>query len=162
PHAGPAAVELRKSDGVWSPGFSRPNARVINAHDHFDAMAQCHVLPAEAGTPNLTALNSMAVPGPLPVEGRGGIASESSSALVPAVAGDRSCPVHGRPITSIIELRNLLAERFPNVRLGSAPAVCKSAAVWPTGLPQIDRLLGGGLPKSAMTELVSTQLSSGS
>jgi hypothetical protein len=70
--------------------------------------------------------------------------------------------VHGRPITSIIELRNLLAERFPNLRLGSAPAACKSAAVWPTGLPQIDRLLGGGLPKSAMTELVSTQLSSGS
>jgi len=96
-------------------------------------------------------------PGPLPVEGRG-----STSALVPAVAGARSGLVHGRPITSIIELRNLLAERFPNLRLGSAPTACKSAAVWPTGLPQIDRLLGGGLPKSAMTELVSAQLSSGS
>src|SRR5207247_4899584 len=96
-------------------------------------------------------------PGPLPVEGRG-----SSTALVPAVAGERSGLVHGRPITSIIELRNLLAARFPNLRLGSAPAACKSAAVWPTGLPQIDHLLGGGLPKSAMTELVSAQLSSGS
>ena len=59
-------IELRKSGEVWSPGFSRPSVRVINARDHFDALAQCHVLPAEAGTPNLTALNSMAVlPSPL-------------------------------------------------------------------------------------------------
>src|SRR5258707_4609551 len=61
----PAAIELRKSLRVWSPGFSRPSVRVINPHDHFDAPSQCLVVPAEAGPPNLTTLNSMSVgPGP--------------------------------------------------------------------------------------------------
>src|SRR2546429_99759 len=45
---GCTAIELTKSGGVWSPGFSRPSVRVINAHDHFDALTQCPVLPAEA------------------------------------------------------------------------------------------------------------------
>ena len=56
--------------------------------------------------------------------------------------------------SAIIDLRNLLAERFPqsltppNLRL-------------PTGLPAIDELLGGGLPKSAITELSSPHISAG-
>jgi hypothetical protein len=56
--------------------------------------------------------------------------------------------------SAIIDLRNLLAERFPqsltspNLRLA-------------TGLPAIDELLGGGLPKSAITELSSPHLSAG-
>lgn len=55
---------------------------------------------------------------------------------------------------AIIDLRNLLAERFPqplpppNLRL-------------PTGLPAIDEVLGGGLPKSAITELSSPHVSAG-
>jgi RecA/RadA recombinase len=56
--------------------------------------------------------------------------------------------------TAIIDLRNLLAERYPppptppNLRLA-------------TGLPAIDELLGGGLPKSAITELSSPHVSAG-
>lgn len=56
--------------------------------------------------------------------------------------------------SAIIDLRNLLAQRFPqpltppNLRLA-------------TGLPAIDELLGGGLPKSAITELSSSHLSAG-
>ncbi len=57
---------------------------------------------------------------------------------------------------SIVDLRKLLAERFqspppppPNLRL-------------PSGLPAIDGLLGGGLPKSGITELASSNLSAGS
>ena len=56
--------------------------------------------------------------------------------------------------SAIIDLRTLLAERFPqpltppNLRLT-------------TGLPAIDELLGGGLPKSAITELSSPHLSAG-
>ncbi|HEV2840179.1 MAG TPA: hypothetical protein VGW39_02540 [Chthoniobacterales bacterium] len=55
---------------------------------------------------------------------------------------------------AIIDLRNLLAERFPqplpppNLRLA-------------TGLPAIDEVLGGGLPKSAITELSSPYVSAG-
>ena len=56
---------------------------------------------------------------------------------------------------SIIDLRKLLAERFqqppppPPVRLA-------------TGVPAIDQSLGGGLPKSAITELTSSCASAGS
>jgi hypothetical protein len=55
----------------------------------------------------------------------------------------------------IIDLRNLLAGRFPS---RTAPA----ASVLNTGLPVFDRTLVGGLPKSAITELISPQWSAGS
>jgi len=55
----------------------------------------------------------------------------------------------------IIHLRELLAERFPQT--------CTSADHrLPTGMPMIDGALGGGLPKSAITELTSPNLSAGS
>src|ERR1700680_5209889 len=56
---------------------------------------------------------------------------------------------------SLVDLRNLLAKRFhqplppPNSWLA-------------TGLPAIDDAIGGGLPKSAITELSSPQVSAGS
>jgi hypothetical protein len=56
---------------------------------------------------------------------------------------------------SIIDLRKLLAERFPQT---FAPA----ADCLPTGLPAIDEAIGGGLPKSAITELSSPNWSAGS
>src|SRR3954453_21459120 len=56
---------------------------------------------------------------------------------------------------SIIDLRKLLAERFPQT---FAPA----PDCLPTGLPAIDEAIGGGLPKSAITELSSPNLSAGS
>jgi hypothetical protein len=55
----------------------------------------------------------------------------------------------------IIHLRQLLAERFPQL---GAPA----AERLPTGVPAIDEALGGGLPKSAITELSSPNFSAGS
>jgi hypothetical protein len=55
----------------------------------------------------------------------------------------------------IIHLRELLAERFPQI--------CASAnQQLPTGVPAIDHAIGGGLPKSAITELTSPNLSAGS
>jgi hypothetical protein len=55
----------------------------------------------------------------------------------------------------IVDLRNLLAQRFPQ---RSAPA----AAVLPSGLARLDTVIGGGLPKSAITELISPNTSAGS
>jgi hypothetical protein len=55
---------------------------------------------------------------------------------------------------SIIDLRKLLAERFPQTF--APPADCLS-----TGLPAIDTAIGG-LPKSAITELSSPNFSAGS
>src|SRR5438445_12085042 len=55
----------------------------------------------------------------------------------------------------IIDLRKALSERFP---ARSAPA----ASVLTTGLRFLDRASGGGLPKSAITELITPQPSAGS
>lgn len=55
----------------------------------------------------------------------------------------------------VIDLRNLLAERFPH-----APLSLSTRLV--TGLSFLDLVIGGGLPKGAITELVSPQISAGS
>jgi len=55
----------------------------------------------------------------------------------------------------IIDLRNLLAERFPHVALTTATRLI-------TGLPFLDEPIGGGLPRGAITELISPRRSAGS
>src|SRR5947208_4562272 len=55
----------------------------------------------------------------------------------------------------IIDLRNLLAVRFPQ-----APMPVGTRLV--TGLAAIDQSIGGGLPKGAITELISPRGSAGS
>jgi hypothetical protein len=55
----------------------------------------------------------------------------------------------------IIDLRKLLAERFPH-----APTVAATRLI--TGLPFLDQGIGGGLPKGAITELISPRTSVGS
>src|SRR5438876_1432303 len=55
----------------------------------------------------------------------------------------------------IIDLRKLLAERFPH-----APSVAPACLV--TGLSFLDQTIGGGLPKGAITELISPRISAGS
>src|SRR5439155_25390865 len=66
------------------------------------------------------------------------------------------------PVTNVVQLRQLLAERFPHLRFCSEQSLAKSKAVWPTGLSQIDNILNGGLPCSAITELTCPKPSSGS
>ena len=56
---------------------------------------------------------------------------------------------------TIINLRNLLAERFPRPSLTTATRLI-------TGLPFLDEPIGGGLPRGAITELISPQTSAGS
>jgi len=55
----------------------------------------------------------------------------------------------------VIDLRNLLAERFPH-----APSSVSTRLV--SGLSFLDQVIGGGLPKGGITELVSPQISAGS
>jgi hypothetical protein len=57
--------------------------------------------------------------------------------------------------SKIIDLRKLLGERFPQP---FTPPVPRFA----TGLPALDEAIGGGFPKSAITELSSPQMSAGS
>lgn len=65
------------------------------------------------------------------------------------------------PRTNILELRQLLAEKFPGVRM--APGrVAPSANRYPTGVPQFDALLGGGLARGGITELVTPGVACGS
>jgi hypothetical protein len=59
------------------------------------------------------------------------------------------------PAGLIVDLRNLLAERFPR-----APS--PAATFLTTKLPFLDHVIGGGFPKSAITELISPQPSTGS
>ena len=62
---------------------------------------------------------------------------------------------------NIVELRQLLAEKFPGVKMSADPRE-RIANRWPTGVAQVDALLEGGLPKGAITEIVSSGISSGS
>ena len=54
----------------------------------------------------------------------------------------------------IVDLRNLLAERFPQF---PAPAQARLA----TGVPPLDEATGGGLTRGAITELTSPNVSAG-
>jgi hypothetical protein len=56
----------------------------------------------------------------------------------------------------IIDLRKLLTERFPH------PPAAAAATRLVTGLSFLDQAIGGGLPKSAITELISPRVSAGS
>jgi hypothetical protein len=56
--------------------------------------------------------------------------------------------------SNIVELRNLLAERFPQPRIAPQARIA-------TGVPPLDDVLSGGLPKGAITELTSPNVSAG-
>jgi hypothetical protein len=60
------------------------------------------------------------------------------------------------PRAKIVELRQVLAQRFPPQKIAS-PAVLAA-----TGLPGLDQILGGGLLRGAITQLIAPQPSTGS
>ena len=57
--------------------------------------------------------------------------------------------------SKMVDLRNLLAQRFPQSFLSPATFLT-------TGLSTLDQAVGGGLPKGAITELISPHPSAGS
>jgi hypothetical protein len=56
---------------------------------------------------------------------------------------------------NIIQLRQLLKERFPGLRTNAEEFSSDTRPLWPTGLRQIDDLLQGGFAKGALTEIVA-------
>lgn len=66
------------------------------------------------------------------------------------------------PAANIIELRQLLAERFPGMRLRADEITPGTRPCWPTGLAPLDKALRGGLGKGALTEVNAEQRGSGS
>lgn len=65
-----------------------------------------------------------------------------------------------RATNNIVELRQLLAERFPHLRQGvPVPAAIETRSC---GVPELDAVLGGGLPRGEFTELVADGDGSGS
>jgi hypothetical protein len=66
------------------------------------------------------------------------------------------------PAANVIQLRKLLAERFPGLRTRADELAAAPRDFWATGLRQIDEPLRGGLPKGALTEVVSERRGCGS
>ena len=63
---------------------------------------------------------------------------------------------------NVIQLRQLLSEKFPEARMRLDGPRDIEADRWPTGLPQIDKPLRGGLPKGAIVEFTGANKCSGS
>lgn len=63
---------------------------------------------------------------------------------------------------NIIQLRQLLAEKFPEAHLPLERPRPAETRCWPTGLAQIDKPLRGGLPKGALAEFSGAKKCSGS
>ena len=80
----------------------------------------------------------------------GKIIHESHSALCRAARLG-----HSTPAGAIVDLRKLLAERFPHPPFSAITRLI-------TGLSFLDQAIGGGLPKGAITELTTPQISAGS
>ena len=64
------------------------------------------------------------------------------------------------PHREIVQLRQLLAERFPHLRNWTDAPPAPSH--WKTGIEHLDTLFHGGLAKGSITEIVSTKSGSGS
>jgi hypothetical protein len=64
------------------------------------------------------------------------------------------------PAANVIQLRQLLKEKLPALRLGVEEARVKNH--WATGLRQIDESSNGGLPRGTLTEIVAAPGNAGS
>jgi hypothetical protein len=67
-----------------------------------------------------------------------------------------------KSVSKIVQIRQLLAEKFPGVRIASEPAPVRDTPVWPTGLWALDTTLPGGLPRGSLTELTAPEQAWGS
>ncbi len=64
------------------------------------------------------------------------------------------------PAANVIQLRAMLSEKFPGVRMRLGKTA--ENQLRPTAVPQLDEPLHGGVPKGALTEIVSQRSHDGS
>lgn len=62
----------------------------------------------------------------------------------------------------VIQLRELLREKFPGLRTRADELAGKTRDSWATGVTKLDAKLGGGFPKSAISEVIAPKRGSGS
>jgi hypothetical protein len=65
-------------------------------------------------------------------------------------------------VSNIVQIRELLAGKFPGLRIASEPPPLRDVPVWPTGLFALDHALPGGLPRGSLTELCAPENAFGS
>jgi hypothetical protein len=58
-------------------------------------------------------------------------------------------------VSKIVQIRQLLAEKFPGVRLAGEPAPARDTPVWATGIWALDQALPGGVARGSLTEVSS-------
>jgi hypothetical protein len=63
---------------------------------------------------------------------------------------------------NVIQLRQLLREKFPGLRTRADELPAKLRASWASGITKLDERLGGGFPKSAISEVIAPRRGSGS
>ena len=66
-----------------------------------------------------------------------------------------------RPL-NIIQLRQLLREKFPGLRTRADELQVKARDGWASGIIKLDEQLGGGFPKSAISEVIAPRRGCGS
>ncbi len=59
------------------------------------------------------------------------------------------------PAANVIQLRQLLADKFPGLRTHAEQWPPRARNCWATGLPEMDEPLRGGLPRGALSEVVA-------
>src|ERR1051326_6913243 len=114
--------------------------------------------PVSRESPALEFADRRAKIPPLP-EGEGRGEGERAQLISnPGSTWKSSTNIHG----NIIQLRQLLAERFPGLRTHAGDWRPHKGNFRPTGLAQLDTALDGGLGKGALTEIVAEQAGMGS
>ena len=65
-------------------------------------------------------------------------------------------------LRNVIQLRELLREKFPGLRTRADELPARTRHEWVTGISKLDKQLGGGFPQSAISEVIAPQRGSGS
>jgi hypothetical protein len=63
---------------------------------------------------------------------------------------------------NIIQLRELLREKFPGLRTRANELPVKTRKGWASGITKLDEQLGGGFPRSAISEVIAPKRGCGS
>ncbi len=66
------------------------------------------------------------------------------------------------PSLNIIQLRQLLREKFPGLRTRADELSVQTCDGWASGIPKLDEQLRGGFPRSAISEVIAPRRGCGS